>query len=457
MPTHTFDYDLIVIGSGAGGSVAASVAARSGLRVALIEEKTLGGDAANWGDVPMKALLDTAHLYHTAKLGSRFGLRTTTLGYNYPSIRAWKEKAVKGTGVGGDDDFYRDQGVSVFHGKAHFLTPHEITVNRRHLSANYFLIATGSSWVAPKIQGLAGIDYHTPRTIIEALRPPKSLLVIGGGRYGVEVAELMATFGTKVYILEKDGHLLPEFDSSVGTHIAESFASRYGVQTLTDATPLAITKEGFTHRVLFSRGGAQKHLKVDEIVVATDYQPNLDLGLENASVAYTAKGVTVDRHLRTSTKHIYAAGDVIGAKRDTQASLLESQVAAQNIVAGNRVTPDYSVMPSVVFTRPEIAEVGLANAHYKNHHQVQVPLSIIARSNIADETDGFVKLVADAQGVIVGGVIVGPHASELIHEISLAVRHKLTATQLATTPHAFLSWAEAIRVAAQKLSITIKK
>ncbi|NCS82965.1 NAD(P)/FAD-dependent oxidoreductase, partial [Candidatus Saccharibacteria bacterium] len=173
MTTHTFDYDLIVIGSGAGGSVAATIAAREGLRVAIVEESILGGDSSNWGDVPTKALLHTAHLYDETKRGDRFGLRTTSLGYNYPSIRAWKEKVVKQTGVGDNKKFYEDQGITVFMGKAHFLTPHEITVNRRHLSGHRFLIATGSEWIAPNIQGLSDVTYFTPRTILETIRPPK--------------------------------------------------------------------------------------------------------------------------------------------------------------------------------------------------------------------------------------------------------------------------------------------
>lgn len=153
MPKQTFDYDLIVIGSGAGGSAAATIAARAGKRVAIIEEDTFGGDSPNWSDVPTKALLHVAQVYDEARHGSRFGLRTSTLGYNYPSIRTWKELVVKRTGAANNRKFYENHGISAFHGKAHFLTPHEITVNRRHLSAEYFIVATGASWVALKFRG----------------------------------------------------------------------------------------------------------------------------------------------------------------------------------------------------------------------------------------------------------------------------------------------------------------
>jgi len=140
----TFDYDLIVIGSGAGGSAAATIAARAGKKVAVIEADTFGGDSPNWSDVPTKALLHAAHLYDEARHGARFGLRSNTLGYNYPSLRAWKDLAVKRTGAGGNRKYYENEGIATFAGTAHFLSPHEISVNRRHVSAEKFLVATGS-------------------------------------------------------------------------------------------------------------------------------------------------------------------------------------------------------------------------------------------------------------------------------------------------------------------------
>ncbi|RYZ99264.1 MAG: NAD(P)/FAD-dependent oxidoreductase, partial [Moraxellaceae bacterium] len=172
-----YDYDLIVIGSGAGGSAAATIAARDGKRVAIIEADTFGGDSPNWSDVPTKALLHAAQLYDEARHGARFGLRSSTMSYNYPSLRAWKDMAVKRTGAGGNRRYYEQQNISAFQGVAHFLTPHEISVNRRHLSAEYFLIATGSHWVPPQIQGLDTIQYLTPRTILEAIKPPKTLYI----------------------------------------------------------------------------------------------------------------------------------------------------------------------------------------------------------------------------------------------------------------------------------------
>lgn len=455
--SHSFDYDLIVIGSGAAGSAAATIAARAGKRVAVIENDTFGGDSPNWSDVPTKALLHAAHLYDTARHGSKFGLRTSTVGYNYPSLRAWKELAVKRTGAGGNRKFYEQHGISAFNASAHFLSPHEISVNRRHLSAAQFLIATGSDWTTPKIPGLNDVQFYTPRTILEAIRPPKSLLIIGGGTHGVEIAQLMATFGTKVYIVEKASRLLPKQDDEVGELMERVLTQQKGMTILTHSRVLSVEKEGITKRVLVSRAGTEKSIKVDEILVAAGREPTVDLGLENASVTYTPKGIDVNEHLQTSTKHIYAAGDVLGRTfATTHTALLESRIAAHNMLQKNKLTPDYTATPTIIFTNPEIATVGLSedDCHKRDLpiNKSLAPLNIIARSNTADFRDGFVKLITDKKGVVLGATIVAPGAGELIHEIALAIKHGLSAHAIAETPHAFLSWSEAIRVAAGKLS-----
>jgi pyruvate/2-oxoglutarate dehydrogenase complex dihydrolipoamide dehydrogenase (E3) component len=452
---HTFDYDLIVIGSGAGGSAAATIAARAGKRVAVIEQDNFGGDSPNWCDIPVKALLYAAQIYDQSRHASRFGLRTSTLGYNYPSIRNWKNLAVERTGAANNRRFYENHGISAYNGKAHFLTPHEITVNRRHLSAANFLIATGSSWAAPKIQGLNDVDYLTPRTILEAIRPPKTLFIIGGGQYSIEIAQLMATFGTKVYIAEQASRILPQEDPEVAETIGRILTDQKGATILTHTRVLSVEKEGLGKKILITRGGVEKHIKADEILVAASRMPNVDLGLENALVTYTPKGIEVNDNLQTSTKHIYAAGDVLGHDSHTHTAILESRIAAHNIFERTKAVPNYTATPNVIYTFPEVARVGLNEDDCRRRdlsvNKAVAPLSIIARSNTDDFRDGFVKLITDKKGVILGGTIVAPGAAELIHEVALAVRHGLTAAQLADTPHAFLSWSEAIRVAAQKL------
>jgi dihydrolipoamide dehydrogenase len=453
---NIFDYDLIVIGSGAGGSVAANIAANEGKKVAIVEADTFGGDSPNWSDIPTNTLLHVANLYDEARHGARFGLRSSMLGYNYPSIRAWKDLAIKRTGAGGNRRYYENRGINTFSGIAHFLSPNEISVNRRHLSANYFLIATGSQWTIPEIPGLNAIKYLTPRTILETMRPPKSLLIIGGSNTGIEIAQLMSTFGTKVYITEKASRLLPHHDSEVGELFERILSEQKGVTVLTHSRVLSVEKDNLGKRVIISRADTEKSVRVDEILIATGRTPNVDLGLENASVKFTAKGIEVNEYLQTSSKHIFAAGDVLGRNSHTHTALLESNVAANNILHRAKITPDYTATPEVIFTNPGIATVGLSEDDCLKRdlpiNKAIAPLNIIARSNTSDFRDGFVKIVTNKKGTILGATIVAPHAGEIIHELALAVKYELAASQIAQTPHAFLSWSEAVRVAASKLS-----
>lgn len=453
---HTFDYDLIVIGSGAAGSAAATIAAQEGKRVAIVEADTFGGDSPNFSDVPTKALLHAAQLYDEAKHGARFGLRSNTLGYNFPSLSTWKNLAVTRTGAGGNKRFYEKNGVTALHGRAHFLSPHEITVNRRHFSAATFLIATGTTWTKPKIQGIDTVKYLTPRTILEVLRPPKSLFIIGGGKTGVELAQLMATFGTKVYIGEIASRILPKLDHEVGDLMQKVLTDQKGVTVLTQSRIVALQKDGIGQRITYSRGGVEKHVRVDDVLIATGRTPAVDLGLENATVDFSAKGVAVNEFLQTNVKHIFAAGDVLGNEGNTHTAILESRTVAHNLLHKTPVAPDYRATPQIIFTNPGIAQVGLTEDDCSRRDLAvsiaSAPLTIVARSNTSDFRDGFVKLIADKKGVLVGATVVAPHAAEIIHELALAVRHNLTAAQVAETPHAFLSWSEAVRVAASKLA-----
>ncbi|PKL31886.1 hypothetical protein CVV43_00340 [Candidatus Saccharibacteria bacterium HGW-Saccharibacteria-1] len=453
---YTFDYDLIVIGSGAGGSAAATIAARDGKKVAVIEADVFGGDSPNWSDVPTNALLHAANLFDEARHGSKFGLRSATLGYNYPSIRAWKDLAIKRTGAGGNRRYYENLGIDAFSGTAHFIAPNEISVNRRHLSAAHFLIASGSHWVMPDIQGLDKINFLTPRTILETIRPPKSLLIIGGGDTGVEIAQLMSIFGTKVFIAEKAERLLPHHDSEVGTLIERIFSEQKGVTTLTHTRVVSVAKDGLGKRAIISRAGVEKSVRVDEILIAAGRTPTVDIGLNNAGVSFTGKGIEVNEFLQTNVKHIYAAGDALGRESHTHTALLESHVAANNILNRNKISPDYTATPKVIFTHPGIAAVGLSEDDCLKRdlsiNKAIAPLNIVARSNTSDFRDGFVKIITDKKGYILGATIVAPSAGEIIHELALAIKHNLTASDVASTPHAFLSWSEAVRVAAAKLS-----
>lgn len=451
-----FDYDLIVIGSGAGGSVAAAIAAHNKKRVALIESNVLGGDSANFGDVPTQTLLNVARIYGEARGADVFGIRSGMVGYNYPTIKAWKDRVVSRVGEGGSKRYYESLGVDVILGLAHFLSPFEISVNRRHLSAAHVLIASGAEWSVPEVQGLQKLGYLTPRSALDLIRPPKSLFVIGGGTTGLELTRLFSTFGSKVYVSEIAPRFLPREDQEVGELIATVLANRNGVTPLVGTRVTRVTKDGLGKRVYYMQGHEEKSVRVDEVLVASGKTPRVDIGLENAGVAYSPRGIEVNEHLQTAAKHIYGAGDVLGGFGLTHVALMESRIAAHNILHKNKLSPDYKAVPRISYVTPEVASVGFSEDDLIKRDLVyqksMVPISIIGRSNISNQREGFVKILADKKSHrILGATVVTPNAGEVIHELTLAIQHDLTTDAVANTLHAFPSWSEAVRIACAKI------
>lgn len=456
MARKIFDYDLLVIGSGAGGSIAASMVARQGKRVALIEANALGGDSANFGDVPTGAMLNVARIFSEAKDAGKFGLRTNTIGYNYPTIKAWKEKVVSRTSSGGGKRYYQSLGVTIIPGLAHFISPHEVSVNRRHISAEHILIASGAEWSLPKISGIDKIKYLTPASALELIRPPKTLFVIGGGSVGLEFARLFSAFGTKVIVADIAPRLLPREDQESGELAAKVLSEKYGIKALTETRVIRVAKEAVATRVTFLRGREEHSVKVEAVLLAAGKAPRVDLGLENAGVEYSPNGIEVNNHLQTSAKHIFAAGDVLGGFGLTHVALMESRVVAHNILNKNKVTPNYQSIPRITYIEPEIASVGMSEDDLikrdLSYNKAVVPLGIVGRSVIADSHDGFVKILADKKtGRLLGATVAAPSAGEMIHELTLAIQHNLTASDVANTMHAFPSWSEAIRIACAKI------
>lgn len=455
MTKQKYDYDLIVIGSGAGGSVTADIVAQTGKSVAIIENDALGGECPNWGCVPTKALLHAANIYDTAKNAGRFGIRGAAIGYNYPTVKAWKDLAIKRTGAASSETYYKAQGITLYRGSAHFISAHEITVNRRHLSAANFLVATGSHWLIPDIEGLDSVPYLTARTALDLARPPKSFFILGGGSIGCEFAELFSAFGTKVYIADVAPRLLPKEDSEVSEVIERQFHEERGAQILTKTKVIRVEREGVIIRVTYLRGGEEHSVKVDQLLIATGKLPTTDLGLENAGVEYSSKGIDVDEQLQTTAKHIFAAGDVLGRYMYTHMGVYEGRIVANNLLRRNKISPDYKAVPRVTFVTPEVASVGMTEADCLRRdlsiNKGMAPLNIIGRSNVNDIRDGFAKVITDKKGVLLGGTVVGPHAGEIIHELTLAIQNGMTAEDIANTLHAFPTWSEVLRVACAKV------
>lgn len=452
-----FDYDLIIIGSGAGGSVAAHIANRAGLNVAIVEADLIGGECPNVGCVPTKALLQAAEIYEAAKHGSRFGIRGSTVGYNYPSIKAWKDLAVKRTGTYLGEEMYTSEGINVIRGKAHFVNSHTISIGVARFSAKHFLIATGSELAVPPIPGLKQSGYLTYREAINLTRPPRSLAIIGGGAIGCEFAQLLAIFGTKVYIIDLADKLLAKEEPEVSELLEERFKNDYSMSLYLGTTVDKVEKIGAKKQLTLRKGKKSAAISVDEILLATGKRGVIDIGLDNAGVTYEPNRILVNEHMQTSAPHIFAAGDCVGPYLFTHMSTYQSKLAAHNILHPRKqITADYSAVPRCIFTNPEVASVGKTEAELVAAKvllkKVLVPITVIGRANTTDTSDGFVKVLADKKtGILLGASVASPHAGEVIHELTLAIQNKLTAEQVANTIHAFPTWSEAVRVACAKL------
>ena len=455
MAKVTYDFDLIVIGSGPAGSLAAESAARAGKRVAVIEQGVLGGSAPTVGDLPLQALLSAAHAFGEARQAAPFGIRTNTVGYNYPSIKNWKDQVVRRSGVASTGDYLRGRGISVFKGRAHFLSPNQLSIARRHLSAEKILIATGVSPAIPNIPGLETVDYLTAETIIDLIRPPKTLLVIGAGSTGVQLAELFAIFGTKVHLLESKKRILPKRDDEVSETLSDIFHNQRGMEIITSASVVSVKKESPLIRVNYLSGEHEHSVKVEKVLVTTGRTPNIDIGLENADVEYDRSGIHTDNHLMTSSRSIFAAGAVTGRSESTQAALAHGKIVARNLWGRNLVTIDQSSLSHVIWTSPEVATVGASETSLVREdikfYRSLVPNSAITRANVANFSVGFSKVITDHKGVLLGATIMAPHAAETIGIASLAINKGMTAGELAELVVPFGSWAEALRLACAKV------
>jgi dihydrolipoamide dehydrogenase len=456
MAKHKYDFDLIVLGSGGGGSVAALIAAGAGKRVAMVEPGEMGGECPNYGCVPTKSLLHAAEIYDAAKHGQQFGIRSGTLTYNYPSLKAWKDLAVERTGTGEGRRLYEAEGIKVLEGDAHFISDHEVTVNRRHISADNFLIATGTHNFIPPIEGLDKTGYITFKEAVNFTRPPKSLFIVGAGSVGCEFAELFAIFGTKVYLADITPRILSKEDEEVSELVRDTFENERGMEVLNNTKVLRAAKEGLAKRVFFQQGAVEKSVKVDEILIATGKLANVDIGLENAGVEYTPRGINTNEYMQTTARNIFAAGDVVGPYNYTHTAIYQSRIAANNMLHKQKIAADYRAVPRVIFLNPEVASVGLSEDEcIKRDMRIKkavAPVAIIGRANTSNVERGFVKVITNSKGVLIGASIVAPRAGEVIHELTLAIQMELSAHDVANTIHAFPTWSEAVRIACSKVS-----
>lgn len=453
--SRKYDYDYVVIGSGAAGSAAAFSAAGLGVRTAIVESDKWGGSTLNYRDVAYAAAMNFAERYSSAVYGSRFGMSSSTLRYNYPTVLNWQATAVRRAG-GGNHKVFENAGIDCYHGYATFISPHEIVVEDAQISAEKFLIATGSNLVPRGIAGVDTVSCWTPDTVLRMPKLPKNMLIIGGGSTGCEIAEYFGALGVQVLVAEADERLLPKEDPEVSVVIEDFLSKRFQVEILTNSRVVALEQDLKGKQVIFVRDGQEKSVRVEAIVFAVAPEPATDLGLENANVKYGYTGIKVDKGLKTSCSHIWAAGDVIGGESSTEKAAYEAKLATANALKKAGSLVNYTGFVRMTNTFPQVAKAGYNEVELGPEAEKRkvsiIPIDTVSAANTSDFRDGFVKMSADTKGQIIGTTIVAPHADLMIQEVSLCIRTGMRVAEIAASPHVATSWNEAIRIAARELS-----
>lgn len=454
--SHPYDYDVVVLGGGPGGYVAAIRAAQLGLKTALIEKENLGGVCLNWGCIPTKALIRNADIIRLLGRGKEFGFKFTGLEVDYrvavKRSRQVANRLVKGVGF-----LMRKNGIEVIQGFGQLTDPHTLEVEGKRVTAANIILATGAR--PALLPGVEADGRHllTYRQAIVQEELPERLIIVGAGPIGMEFAYVFNAYGVQVTVVEMLPHVLPNEDPEVAAVVAKAFR-KYGVRLLEGTRTEAIetTDSGVQVRVKHLESGEEETLVGDQVLIAIGVKPNsAGIGLETAGVATDARGwVTVNEVMQTNVPHIYAIGDLNGRLPLAHVASAQGVVAAETI-AGAETLPldDYSNMPRCTYCHPQVASIGLTEAQAREAgYELAVgkfPFQANGKALGLGEREGFVKIIMDAKyHEILGVHMVGPEVTELLPELSLARMLELTPEEIGRNVHAHPTLSEAIMEAA---------
>ena len=453
------DYDLVIVGGGAAGQVAAPAAAALGARVALVDKERLGGECLWTGCVPSKSLIASANAAHQTRHLHALGLEGTLAPVDLGTVMDRVQGVIDTIYRMEDPEAMHRRGIDVYLGHAAFHSPHELVIDGQPIRGRAFLLCTGSHPAIPPLPGLDGVAYLTNETVFGLRKLPEHLLVAGGGPVGTELAQAFRRLGSAVTILAGDRGLLPREDADVSAALTTVFA-REGIAVV--PSKLArVERGGSSICVHYAGKGGAGQVRGDQLLLALGRHPNVvGLELERAGVAYDPqRGIQIDAYLRTSTPHILACGDVTGPYQFTHAAGFQATTAVRNALFPlARSKAHLDPMPWTTFTDPEVARVGQTEREARRqgtrgagHHVLVLrhQFAHVDRAQAEGQTEAFIKLIVTPwRGQILGGHIVGPQAGELIQEVTLAMRRGLSVTALAGTIHVYPTLALAVQQAA---------
>lgn len=455
-PKPRSSYHLLVIGAGPGGLVAARAAAALGAEVALIERHELGGDCLNYGCIPSKALIRTARAMADMRDASRYGAVAGAPSLlDFGAMMARMQRARVRISRTDSAESLARAGIALFFGHAHFVAGDAVEVDGVRLPFKKALIATGSRSQLPDIPGLAASGFLTNETVFKLQALPKSLLVIGGGPLGCELAQTFARFGSRTLISHREPLFLPKEERDAAQMVSDALA-RDGVEIHLDTLVTDVRLEGERKVVQFVNEGNTTTTVVDQILTGIGRIPAVQgLALEAAGVAYDAEsGVHVDDFLRTSNPRIYAAGDVCLEHQFTNTAEASARIAVRNALFLGRERMSALTVPWCTYTDPEIAHVGMYVEQARQRHipvkTFTIPMHEVDRAIVDGEDDGFVKIhVREGSDHILGATIVARDASEMINSVSLAMVAGIGLRGLSRVIHAYPTQGDGIRQAAE--------
>ena len=440
-------YDLIVIGAGSGGLVSAVGANYLGAKVLLIEKAKLGGDCLNYGCVPSKSLIHSASIAHNIQHAKDFGIRSNTFDVDFTNVISRVQNIIKNIADTHDSqERFESLGITVQFGASKFIDAHTIELNNKHYYGKKIVIATGGRANKPDIPGLKEAQILTNEELFSIQKQPKSLIILGGGPIGSEMAQAFQRLGTQVTIIDRSSKILSREDDDVSQVIMERF-TKEGIQIEINANPIKIEKQENKKIVSIERNGETMKIEAEEILVALGRKPNIEgLDFEKAGVIYNNRGVQVNKYQQTSQKHIYACGDICGPYQFTHLASYQAGIIIKNAFTPLKSTVDYKAFPWCTFLDPEVAHVGISEKQAideKIFHKIyKSPVANVDRARTEGKTDGFIKLIIGKRGTILGVTIVAPHAGELLAEYTLAINKGLKIQDIYDTIHIYPTFSE---------------
>jgi pyruvate/2-oxoglutarate dehydrogenase complex dihydrolipoamide dehydrogenase (E3) component len=446
---HTFEYDIGILGGGAAGLTIASGAAQLGAKTLLIEkEPELGGDCLHYGCVPSKTLIKSAHVYHLMKQAQAFGLPVIEVPpVDFRQVARRIQEVIAVIQKHDSEERFCRLGAKVLFGAPAFQDDHAVDVDGKRYTAKNWVVATGSSPMAPPIPGLAETPYLTNKEIFALERLPETMVVLGGGPIGIEMAQAFNRLGSTVTVVDRANQILGKEDADMARQVMETL-TREGVSFHLEAVIERVATDGGRKRVsLRDRNGNRLTIQAHELLVAMGRVANVDgLGLEATGIEFDRSGIKVDNRLRTNRKHIYAAGDVNGGLQFTHAAGYEGSIVVSNAIFHLPRKADYTYFPWCTYTDPELASIGLNEKMARTQgiaYDVWTEnFSANDRSLAEHETVGLVKMLLDKKEKPIGVQILGPRAGDLIGEWVATLNGKVKLAALASAIHPYPTIAE---------------